>query len=143
MTVRSAPTCSVWTRRRLYRFWRDRKGYGAEERSVDELSDTLANAGELLTRHQEQKLLLKGLRRLPLRTQVLLELSYFEGLTDTELADIEQIPLGTIKSRLRKARHDLEAAMREVDGGEILASTTKNFEEWMASIRNCLAAGSS
>ena len=126
-------------RRRLYRFWRDRKGDGAEERCVEELSDTLANAGELLTQHQEQKLLLKGLRRLPLRTQVLLELSYFEGLTDKQLAEIEGIPVGTLKSRLRKARHDLDAAMREVDGGEILASTTKNFEEWIASIRNGLA----
>jgi RNA polymerase sigma-70 factor (ECF subfamily) len=127
-------------RHRLYRFWRDRKGENAEERPVEDLSDGLASVRDALARHQEQKLLLKGLRRLPLHTQVLLELSYFEGLTDRELAEVEGIPMGTLKSRLRKARHDLELAMAEVGSGEILASTTKNFDDWVASIRAGLAA---
>jgi RNA polymerase sigma-70 factor (ECF subfamily) len=122
-------------RRRLYRFFRDRRGSGVEDRPVEEMVHGLASAREVLAAHQEQKLLLKGLRRLPLRTQILLELSYFEGLTDRELAEIEGIPVGTLKSRLRKARHDLEGAMAAVDGGEILASTTKNFDDWVASIR--------
>jgi RNA polymerase sigma factor (sigma-70 family) len=122
-------------RHRLYRFWRDRKGDNAEDRPVDDLSDGVASVRDALARHQEQKLLLQGLRRLPLHTQVLLELSYFEGLTDRELAEVEGIPVGTLKSRLRKARHDLEIEMAAVDSGEILASTTKNFDDWVASIR--------
>jgi RNA polymerase sigma-70 factor (ECF subfamily) len=127
-------------KRRLYRFWRDRRGDGAETLSVDELSETLASAADMLAQHQEQKLLLKGLRRLPLHTQVLLELAYFEGITDRDLAEIEAIPVGTLKSRLRKARSDLESAMGEVASVELLASTTKNFDEWVVSIRGRLGA---
>jgi RNA polymerase sigma-70 factor (ECF subfamily) len=126
-------------RRRLYRFWRDRRGDRAEDESVDELGDRAGSAADALAKHQEQKLLLKALRRLPLRTQVLLELSYFEGLTDRQLAEVEGIPVGTLKSRLRKARQDLGGAMAGVDSGEILASTTKNFDDWVASLRRGLA----
>ena len=127
-------------RRKLYRFWRDRKGDGSEDQPVDALIDAaMGSATDNLARHQEQKLLLKGLRRLPLRVQVLLELAYFEGLTDRELAEVESIPLGTLKSRLRKARKDLDAAMALIEPGELLQSTTQNFDQWVASMRGRLA----
>lgn len=125
-------------RRRLYRHWRDSGGANAEERPVEELSDQVTSVAEALARHQEQKLLLKALRRMPLRTQVLLELSYFEGLTDRELATLEEVPIGTLKSRLRKARADLEVVMATIDGGELLESTTQNFDDWVVSIRGRL-----
>lgn len=125
-------------RRLLYRFWRDRKGDKAEDASVDELSHDDASPTDALARHQEQKLLLKALRRLPLHTQVLLELSYFQNLTDRELAEVEGIAVGTLKSRLRKARQDLDAIMRTIGGDELLASTTQNFDQWVLGIRDDL-----
>ena len=128
-------------RHQLYRYWRSRKGDTAEEHPVDDLEDQGDSAADALARHQEQKLLLKGLRRLPLHTQVLLELAYFEGVTDRELADLEGIPVGTLKSRLRKARSDLQARMGQVASAELLNSTTKNLDEWILSIRGCLGRG--
>ena len=126
-------------RRLLYRFWRDRKGDGAEETPVEALvDDELTSPPDAVARRQEQKLLLKGLRRLPLRAQVMLELSYFEGLTDRQLAELEGIPVGTLKSRLRKARQDLDAAMGEIGGAELLASTTRSFGQWILAIRRDL-----
>lgn len=126
-------------RRRLYRYWRDHGGANAEEKPVEELSDQVTSVADALARHQEQKLLLKALRRMPLQIQVLLELSYFEGLTDRELARLEDVPVGTLKSRLRKARADLEIVMATIDGGELLESTTRNFDDWVVSIRGQFA----
>ena len=80
--------------------------------------------------------MLGGLRRLPLSLQILLELSYFEGLTDRELAALEAIPIGTLKSRLRKARTELERAMAAVGSSEVLMSTTQDFAGWIASLRH-------
>lgn len=128
-------------RRRLYRFWRDRKGGDPGDASVSDLGAADGGAAEALAQHQEQKLLLAALRRLPLPVQILLELAYFEGMTDRELAEVEGIPVGTLKSRLRKARADLAAVMETVHGGEVLASTKQNFEMWVRSVRAHLQAG--
>jgi len=128
-------------RRLLYRFWRARRGDKAEDASVEELSHDGATPSSVLARHQEQKLLLKALRRLPLRTQVLVELSYFQNLTDRELAELEGIAVGTLKSRLRKARQDLDIIMDEIGGAELLASTTHDFDRWVLELRNDLRPG--
>lgn len=122
-------------RRRLFRFWRDRTGSDPEALTTEELCGTQTALCDALARHQEQKLLLKALRRLPLPVQVMLELAYFEGMTDRALADFESLPIGTLKSRLRKARADLELEMAQIDGTELLESTTQDFDGWIASLR--------
>lgn len=42
-----------------------------------------------------------ALNALPSEQRVVIELAYFEGMTQTEIADRERIPVGTVKSRLR------------------------------------------
>jgi RNA polymerase sigma-70 factor (ECF subfamily) len=48
-----------------------------------------------------QQYVLKALARLSNEQRLVLELSYYEGLTQEEIADRLQEPLGTIKSRMR------------------------------------------
>ncbi len=123
-------------KRRLYRHWRGRGvEHRLDEQSVSELTATNPTPAESLARHQEHKLLLRALRRLPLPLQILLELSYFEGMTDRQLAELEQLPIGTIKSRLRKGRQLLDAAMRELGPLEVLRSTTEDFDGWVGRLR--------
>jgi len=66
---------------------------------------------EEVAQAQEQADLLSALRTLPLQTQTLVELAYWETLSDQELAEVLEFPVGTIKSRLRRARQLLAEAM--------------------------------
>jgi RNA polymerase sigma-70 factor, ECF subfamily len=76
----------------------------------DPLSDLDANerAGRVVS----------ALQLLPLEQREVLELAYFEGLSQTEIAERLAVPLGTVKTRarlaLRKMRDRLDA-LREVE----------------------------
>jgi len=45
----------------------------------------------------------KVLEKLKSEQRVLIELAYFKGYTHEEIAEIESIPLGTVKTRIRSA----------------------------------------
>jgi RNA polymerase sigma factor (sigma-70 family) len=102
---------------------------------VSTRADSLSMAAAL-ARRQEQRLLLRALRELPLDLQILLELAYWEALTDRELAELSELPVGTIKSRLRKGRKLLEQHMTALARSQPeLRSTLEGFDAWAASIR--------
>jgi RNA polymerase sigma factor (sigma-70 family) len=54
----------------------------------------------------------KVLEQLPEEQQLLIELAYFRGYTHKEIADMEKIPLGTVKSRIRKALIQLRELLK-------------------------------
>jgi RNA polymerase sigma-70 factor (ECF subfamily) len=67
--------------------------------------DTLAAGDEPLeehaARHDERREVRVALRRLPLEQASALGLAYFGGLTQAEIAQQLDVPLGTVKSRVR------------------------------------------
>jgi len=90
-----------------------RRRYRLEAVDIDPLKSSIAALDPSLStaigeRMATQRMLL-ALQRLPVDTQVLIELRYVNGLTTTELASVYAIPLGTIKSRLAHARELLTA----------------------------------
>lgn len=103
-----------------------------ESLSAHELGVTPVDAAE---RNQERRLLLRSLRRLPLESQILLELAYWEGLKDREMADLYACPLGTLKSRLRKARLALRDAISATLTQTQFDSTVDSIEGWLESMR--------
>lgn len=93
----------------------------------------------VVARQQEQRLLLRALRALPLELQVAIELFYWEQLTTQEIAEIMDVPQGTAKSRLRRAREELEAKIRELaENPALVESTMVAFDRWAESIRDLL-----
>jgi RNA polymerase sigma factor (sigma-70 family) len=62
--------------------------------------------------HMQRERLRAALRSLPVDLQVALELHYWEGLSGSELADALDIPLGTAKTRLRRAKLEVERALQ-------------------------------
>lgn len=85
---------------------------------------------------REQRLLLEGLRRLPLADQVVLELFYWEQLSSAEMAQVLQIPRGTVRSRLRLARDRLHGHLDELARDpSLLRSTVDNLDRWADELR--------
>ena len=70
-----------------------------------------------LDAHDRAQRVTMTLQELPAEQREVLELAYFEGLSQTEIADRLSVPLGTVKTRarlgLRKMRDRLDA-LREV-----------------------------
>jgi RNA polymerase sigma-70 factor (ECF subfamily) len=56
----------------------------------------------------------RALMTLPDQERVLLELAYWGGLSQSEIADFLDIPLGTVKTRTRSALARLAGALEEV-----------------------------
>lgn len=98
----------------------------------------------LVAHKEEQKLLLAGLRRLPIDLQVALELYYFESIQGPALAEVLGIPEGTARSRLRRGRELLRERMTELsDSPGHVESTMSDLEGWAAGVQGALAARAS
>lgn len=84
--------------------------------AVDPIASSIAALDPSLSQAVGEQLaarrMLLALQRLPVDTQVLLELRYFNALSTAELAAMYEVPAGTIKSRLSQARKLLDAAMK-------------------------------
>jgi RNA polymerase sigma-70 factor (ECF subfamily) len=66
----------------------------------------------------------RGFRRLPIEQRVVIVLNHLEGLTHAEIAATLDLPLGTVKSRLRYAMEGMRAALEADDRGPLLAVAT-------------------
>lgn len=87
----------------------ERLGHEALHPSSTHLPMTAAAADEVAQRVQQ------ALAELPSHQRQALELAYYEGLSQTEIAQQLSIPLGTVKSWVRlsfsKLRHSLQDLM--------------------------------
>jgi DNA-directed RNA polymerase specialized sigma24 family protein len=104
--------------------------------SSDELTPSPSS---VLAVHQEQRLLLEALRRIPLDYQLVLELYYWEDMAAPELAQVLGLPEGTVRSRLRRARELLTHRMKVLARSPTLLKTTlSDLEKWVTSLREQL-----
>lgn len=61
---------------------------------------------------EQRYLILELVEQLPVKQQVVFNLKYVEGFKETEIADIVDIPVGTVKSRLNIARNRIKKMMQ-------------------------------
>ncbi len=130
-------------RNELYTHFRRRRtdlvGTALGDVSVEDLGE---RPSQWLARRQEQRLLVRALRRLPLDDQIALELFYWERLTGGQIARVLGMPEGTVRTRLRRARHDLHTWIQRLAATPHLArSTSDDLERWVASLRRQIAPG--
>lgn len=92
---------------------------GRRRRVNQELEDQQRREEELALRRREpdveQGVLIEAFRALPIDRRALLSLYYRDGFSVREIADILEIPPGTVKSRLFHARNQLKEAL---EGGD-------------------------
>ncbi len=120
--------------------YRGERALAREEDADDHaIVDMGASPTSILGDHEEQRLLLAALRRLPLGEQTLLELYYWEHLSGPELAVVLGVPENTARTRVRRARLRLEQEISRLAAApEQLRSTLDNFERWAESLRDHL-----
>jgi RNA polymerase sigma-70 factor, ECF subfamily len=100
------------------------------------VDDLLPSPDSALAGDEQERLIVRALRRLPLDQQTLLELHYWEDLSTEEVGEILGIPRGTVKSRLFRARDDLRTVLATLGAGDRLgASSIEDLEQWVARIR--------
>ncbi len=121
----------------LYRRFRERNRQGDVDVSVSSLADMGASPPSIVAAAEEQRLLVAALRRIPLELQLIVELHYWEELSGPELAAVLDIPEGTVRSRLRRAREALEAEIGKLAHDELLRSTLGGFDSWARSLKDC------
>lgn len=118
---------------------RERKRFGVEAESIHDLG---LNPSVLVAHRREETLVLQALRRIPVDQQTLLELYYWEDMTAVELAEMFGLPIGTLRSRLRRAKQLLEQALRELGEADVLVeSTLSGLESWARAVRDRCGAG--
>ncbi len=71
---------------------------------VTSIRDLASSPSRAFARRDEQQRVIEALRALPLDHQILLELAYWEELTGPQLAQVLEVPEGTIRTRLRRAK---------------------------------------
>lgn len=112
---------------------RDRLEFDGDEVSVHELG---ASPSSAYARDQEQLMLLDALRRIPLEYQIVLELHYWEEMRVDDIAIVLEVPPGTVKSRLFRARRMLRHAIERIATTRpLFAATTADLDGWARSLR--------
>lgn len=67
----------------------------------------------------------QALGRLPREQRAVIELTYLHGYTCTEIAEIAECPVGTVKTRMRSARNKLRVLLA---GGDETQKETENAQ---------------
>lgn len=100
-----------------------------EDRDSDDPETALAG-------RQERRLVGKALRRLDLDDQVILEFTYWEDMPRPMLAEVLDLPEGTVAGRIAAARRRLAAKIAELAGSlELFESTSKTFSTWLGELQ--------
>lgn len=117
-------------RNHLYMHYRKR---GRHRGRVEFMSQSVADLGAgpetIVAAKAEQRLLLQALRQIPVDFQIAVELYYWEGLSTREVAEVLEVPEGTVRSRLTRAREHLARQMKQLAASaELVASTLEQLE---------------
>jgi RNA polymerase sigma-70 factor (ECF subfamily) len=78
-----------------------------------QLTENIYETGGSIETNTDRIGLRKIVNRLKDEYRVLIELSYFEGFTQDEISKMLQIPLGTVKTRLRTALLQLKQVIKQ------------------------------
>ena len=84
-----------------------------DPRAIDDMPAVLRDAPSRIIDAENARLARRALAELPLLQRLVIELAYYEGLTQREIADRLEQPLGTVKSRLRLGLLKLRDALAE------------------------------
>lgn len=120
-----------------------RDHYRAQRREPEALDfgkssaiDMGAGPSTVLGKRREERLLLEALRAIPLESQIVLELYYWEEMSASQTAAVLHLPEGTVRGRVRKAKELLRKELAKLARSpQELETTVGNLERWAAALR--------
>jgi RNA polymerase sigma factor (sigma-70 family) len=124
-------------RHALFRQYRHRRRHDDRlDFHITSVAQLVTTPRSVIARNQAHRELIEALCRLPLETQMLLELHYWEEVDISSLATIFESPPPTIRTRLRRARLALRDQLQQATSAppEALA-TLDGLERWARIMR--------
>jgi RNA polymerase sigma-70 factor (ECF subfamily) len=129
-------------RSRLIDMYR-RRGRNEPPGTISSLIDPGKSPSTWFRDGERKRILIEALSRLSFEHQLVLELHYVRGFSGPELAEILEVPEGTVRSRLRRARTALAGHMDELSqsglGADVDARVETHLESWAGAVHE--AAG--
>lgn len=93
------------------------RSLGSRERTAQEAAravpDSISDAADDAVKSEQGEIVREALRELPEEQRRTLLLAYFEGLTQSEIAERLNTPLGTVKTRMRSGMMKLRELLGE------------------------------
>jgi len=121
----------------LHELRRTARHRAPDELDAEEVAGAQQRPSEVIAGAQARRRLSRALHALPHELQVVVMLHYWEGFRMHEVAAACEIPEGTVKSRLSRARALLrEALAREVSDPVELQATLAGLETWARALRD-------
>ena len=100
------------------------------------VAGSVTSPSVVVARSQQQQLIVAALQELPLDFQIAIELHYWEDMGVAEIARVLEIPPGTVKSRLHRAREELRGHItRLAESPRLAAETVDGLERWISSLQ--------
>lgn len=123
-------------RNTLLKYLRDSKARAIEPAATS-MADCGMGTSTAVGLRREQQVLLTALRQLPIDSQVVLELSFWEHMTGKEIAEVLGETEPAIRGRLRKAKLELRGAVEAVARNpQELESTIGGMDTWAEGLRD-------
>jgi RNA polymerase sigma factor (sigma-70 family) len=128
----------------LFHQYRDKRTHAKLEATREfglEISaeDLQRTPSQLRAVHEEKKLLLAGLRSIPIDFQICVELHYWENMGVADIAVVLGVQPGTVKSRLFRARQLLKERIEGMHASDrLIRSTVDDLDRWAGALQRDL-----
>ncbi|MCA9638139.1 MAG: sigma-70 family RNA polymerase sigma factor [Myxococcales bacterium] len=119
--------------RRLRELCRDGRHFDALETSV---ADVAGSPSQIADQREQLRLLHAALQAIPVDYQIVLELYFWEEMPAAEIAVVLELPEGTVRSRIRRAKELLREALAARATPAILESTIADLGAWALRLRD-------
>jgi RNA polymerase sigma-70 factor (ECF subfamily) len=118
----------------LLEYYRERRR--DPDLKIEEIS--VAESGprpsSVLAARAEQRLVLEALRRLTLDHQIVLELYYWEDMSDPEIAAVLDVNENTVRGRRTRARERMRELLGTLEEGDPLPPTSMDLDRWAKNV---------
>ena len=122
-------------RHELYRHLRTLQRGRQFDPEISSIAEVATSIGGRLARGEDHRRLTAALRTLPAEQQTLLELHYWEDLDAAALADVFEVPAGTVRVRLHRAREALREAMVAAEAAPAAALVSlEDLDTWAKTV---------